>query len=197
MTNNLLKDIAKKEKGGGQYQYEASLIIAGLTYLEGHSSTKAGDGARCLDFERIALLYFMGSKKSKNYKIATAKDLIETLCTFTEFQSHLSINNRFVNLSGKPNSCKSVDHMVEHLVLVLKRCHTGGQSKRSLEVLSLSLDLFLEMSANMDRQFGVGQKGGNHTRKLSADVINLAELIFTESKKKENENQFVPLVRFG
>jgi len=161
-------------------------------------SCKTGDGKRLLDAERATLVHFMGTN-SKNYRVTTAMDLIQVLCTLPEYYAHLSINNRCVNLQNRPDSWKSIDHMVEHLNLLLKRCHSGGQTEQSLQTLSLSLDLFMEMSANVDRELGVAQESGIHKRSdVRQDVVKLATMILEERRDgKGSKKAFEDIVRKG
>ena len=175
-----------------------------LLYFDAHWATKVGNGNAIIDIERVAMLLLLGSKSSKNYKVTTFNDILTTLYTLPPYYSNLSNANRVVNMqgeneqlkktktkkqtkginysyklafAGKPGCWKSVDHLVEHLNLLLKRPHTGGQSLKTLETLSLSLDLFQELDRTFSAQLDLEHSGSHRRPNNHDDVVKLAQAI--------------------
>jgi len=81
--------------------FRASMVCACLVYVDAHRATKAGDGRAILDNERQSLVYFLGSNKSKNYKVTTFNDILQTLYLLPPYYGQLSIANRTVNMQGE------------------------------------------------------------------------------------------------
>ena len=184
-VEELLNSIILESKGGN-CEFEATLILALLVYFDGHFSTKLGDGEGIIRNEKLILLHLLGTKDSKNYKATIARDLISCLYTLPPYYGYLSMHNRCVNLKGKEGYSKSVDHFVEHLVLLLKKSHTGGLSDASLETLSLSLDLFMEMKNTITDQIG-GKQYKKHEKKANEkDILELAKQIYDNSNNNSN-----------
>ena len=67
--------------------------------------------------------------------------------------------------------------MVEHLNLLLKRAHSGGQSLATLGTLSLSLDLFLELDRTFSAQLDLEHSGTHKRPDNHVDVLALAKAI--------------------
>lgn len=85
----------------GHEHFTATLVLGLLVYLDSHWATKAGTGSAILDNERVALLYLLGSEKSKNYKVCAFDDIVQTLYLLPPYYSHLSLQNRAVNMQGQ------------------------------------------------------------------------------------------------
>lgn len=69
--------------------------------------------------------------------------------------------------------------MVEHLNLLLKRAHSGGHSEHTLQTLSLSLDVFLELDKTLAPQLSIDHGGGHRRPDTTVEVRELAEAIAT------------------
>jgi len=63
--------------------------------------------------------------------------------------------------------------------LLLKRAHSGGQSLKTLETLSLSLDLFLELDRTFSSQLNMEHTGTHKRPDNHQDVLRLATSIAT------------------
>ena len=71
-----------------------------LLYFDVHWATKFGIDNAIMDVERVAMLFLLGSKSSKNYKVTTFNDILTTLYILPPYYSNPSIANRVVNKQG-------------------------------------------------------------------------------------------------
>ena len=76
---------------------------------------------------------------------------------------------------------------MEHLNLLLKRAHSGGQSLATLGTLSLSLDLFLELDRTFSAQLDLEHSGTHKRPDNHVDVLALAKAIKAQMRRAENK----------
>jgi len=131
MIAAMIAELKKKEQEAGSLPHlHKTLVLAMLTYFDAHWATKAGNGDAIVDNERVALLYLLGSKKSKNYKVTTFNDLLTTLHLLPPYYARLSTANRVVNMQGE-NFLKRQKANQKQTKLTLS--HLPCRDKRKLE----------------------------------------------------------------
>ena len=170
------------------FDYSCCALGFCLLARDFNDAMRRGDGGRILRLCKFYLLYFKAAGKTK-YAYHTLRLLVQVHCLLTPRVAHQVVWNRFVNLSGKPDTNLALDYFLELCNKIFKlECKAfhgkiSIQSVRRISQAAQKLDRILHVS---DKAAAMKSKSGKHKKLHPKEDIEAlieqqhAERIFEE-----------------
>ena len=172
-------DVCGAPEEDGVYNYSCAALSFFMLILNFQDAIRRGDGERVIRLYKFLLLYFKASGKHK-YAFHSLRLLVQVEHLLPPRVSHQLIWNRFVNLSGQPDSNFPMDLFVEFMNKVFKMDCVGFHGRITDEAVqrvsraAQKLDKVLRAS---DKAGSVKGRSGDHKKRdVKQDVLSLIEV---------------------
>ena len=168
-----------KEKEDGVYNYSCAALSYFLLLRNFQDAVRRGDGERVLRLYKFLMLYFKACGKHK-YAYHSLRLLVQVHHLLPPRVAHQLMWNRFVNLSGKPDSNFPMDLFLEYMNKVFKLdCvgFHGNLTEESVIRVSRAAQKLDQLLHSSDMQGSVKSRSGEHKRRdVKQDVLGLVEV---------------------
>ena len=95
------------------YLFHRTFLHMGFLYSDLRNAIRFEDGPQIIRHWQLWLPHFLGTGK-KNYSVEAANMLVNLKADFPKHIAYIAINNRTVNMEGKPGRGKPLDLLMEH-----------------------------------------------------------------------------------